>query len=195
MSVSPASTSATTAQPIARILETLRELGSSVEQGGGNLTVTAGDLTSVTLLATAIAGSDADLLDLWEDTPADGNRVRRYNVLCASGSQLLLHRTLLGPDESVPAIGSVVTAALPYEIDRYASGDAPDDTGVERGATSGIGVFTIPFGPVRSGVVESMLYEIDTAGEDMLLVRPRTGFKRRDSSGGCAAFPSTRWCW
>jgi Ni,Fe-hydrogenase III large subunit len=43
----------------------------------------------------------------------------------------------------------------------------------------GSGVFTVPFGPVRSGVVESMLYDVATAGEDMLRVAPRLGFKRR----------------
>jgi Ni,Fe-hydrogenase III large subunit len=44
---------------------------------------------------------------------------------------------------------------------------------------SGRGVFTIPHGPVRSGVVESVEYLVETPGEDIPLVRIRPHYKHR----------------
>jgi formate hydrogenlyase subunit 5 len=166
-------------QRIPMLLATLRAGGCRIAQQHGDLTVTAGDLASTSALATAIAESGAELLDAWEDAFVGLEGGRRYNLLCASGPQVLLHRTLLEPGERWPAIGGVIPAALPYENDLRSAGGVPRDLKTDREATSGTGVFTIPFGPVRSGVVESVLYQIDTAGEDMLLVRPQPGFKRR----------------
>lgn len=179
MNATPGAPSASARPSLAMIVETLRDAGGFIAQDDRHLTVTVGDLSSVTALAAAIGESGVDLLDLWEDAPAGGDGARRHNVLCASGPRFLLHRTRLEPGECAPEIGSVVAAALPFEADLRNADDGSSGTGLERGATTGTGVFTIPFGPVRSGVVEAMLYEIDTAGEDMLLVRPRPGFKRR----------------
>jgi formate hydrogenlyase subunit 5 len=44
----------------------------------------------------------------------------------------------------------------------------------------GEGLFTIPYGPIRSGVFESIQYVIDTGGEDILGLALRPFFKRRD---------------
>lgn len=44
---------------------------------------------------------------------------------------------------------------------------------------SGHGMFTIPFGPVRSGVVESIEFLIETLGEDIPHVNIRPHFKHR----------------
>lgn len=43
----------------------------------------------------------------------------------------------------------------------------------------GEGLFFIPFGPVRSGVVEAAQIAIETNGEDMLRVEPRVFYKHR----------------
>lgn len=44
---------------------------------------------------------------------------------------------------------------------------------------SGEGVFTIPYGPVRSGVFESIEYLVETPGEDILHLRTRVFHKHR----------------
>jgi formate hydrogenlyase subunit 5 len=44
---------------------------------------------------------------------------------------------------------------------------------------AGEGLFFIPFGPIRSGVVESAQIRVETNGEDMLLVEPQVFFKHR----------------
>ncbi len=43
----------------------------------------------------------------------------------------------------------------------------------------GEGVFTIPFGPVRSGVFESIEYVVETPGEDIAHLRARVFYKHR----------------
>jgi formate hydrogenlyase subunit 5 len=44
----------------------------------------------------------------------------------------------------------------------------------------GDGTFAIPYGPIRSGVFESVQYAIDTGGEDVLSLTVRPFFKRRN---------------
>ncbi|HTW06207.1 MAG TPA: NADH-quinone oxidoreductase subunit C [Acidimicrobiales bacterium] len=44
---------------------------------------------------------------------------------------------------------------------------------------SGEGLFTLPYGPVRSGVFESVQYLVETPGEDILHVRARVYHKHR----------------
>ena len=46
-------------------------------------------------------------------------------------------------------------------------------------AVEGEGVFEIPYGPVRSGVFESALFLVRTAGEDILAMTPRMFYKHR----------------
>lgn len=66
---------------------------------------------------------------------------------------------------------------------RPGSGDPvpawPDYRNPLRRHVSGDGVFTIPFGPVRSGVVETVEYLIETPGEDIPHVRVRPHYKHR----------------
>jgi Ni,Fe-hydrogenase III large subunit len=44
---------------------------------------------------------------------------------------------------------------------------------------SGEGVFTIPYGPVRSGIFESIEYLVETPGEDIPYLRTRVFYKHR----------------
>ena len=44
---------------------------------------------------------------------------------------------------------------------------------------AGQGLFTIPYGPVRSGVFESVEYIVETFGEDIAYVRSRVHYKHR----------------
>jgi formate hydrogenlyase subunit 5 len=54
----------------------------------------------------------------------------------------------------------------------------PDASALER-SVAGADVFTIPYGPVRSGVFEAIQFLIDTGGEDVDHVETRVGFKHR----------------
>ena len=44
---------------------------------------------------------------------------------------------------------------------------------------TGLDVFSIPFGPVRSGVFEAIQFQIETGGEDVLRLQTRPFFKHR----------------
>ncbi|MFF0969425.1 hydrogenase large subunit [Streptomyces sp. NPDC003703] len=57
----------------------------------------------------------------------------------------------------------------------------PDEAALPR-AVIGPGVFTIPHGPVRSGVVESVEYLVETPGEDIPRVQIRVFHKHRGVS-------------
>jgi Ni,Fe-hydrogenase III large subunit len=46
-------------------------------------------------------------------------------------------------------------------------------------AIGGLDVFSIPYGPVRSGVFEALQFLIETGGEDVTRIRTRTFFKHR----------------
>ncbi len=158
--------------------------------GTGSLLV--GRTRLATVLAGAVAsdaGGQAALLDLWADRDeVDGWRLR---ALVGAGSAFLLHTCVLGDATGYPDVGGILPAAhwFTREIGsrtplRHLG--SPGGVAMVHQALSeplriahGPGVFTIPFGPVRSGVVELMLYDVATAGEDMLLVTPRGGLKHR----------------
>ncbi|MGH2835827.1 MAG: NADH-quinone oxidoreductase subunit D, partial [Solirubrobacteraceae bacterium] len=54
----------------------------------------------------------------------------------------------------------------------------PDPDLIER-AVGGLDVFTIPYGPVRSGVFEAIQFQIETGGEDLPRLQTRPFFKHR----------------
>ncbi|MHB1538665.1 MAG: hydrogenase large subunit, partial [Solirubrobacteraceae bacterium] len=54
----------------------------------------------------------------------------------------------------------------------------PDASELDR-RVAGLDVFTIPYGPVRSGVFEAIQFQIETGGEDVPCVQTRPFFKRR----------------
>jgi Ni,Fe-hydrogenase III large subunit len=55
---------------------------------------------------------------------------------------------------------------------------APDADLIDR-RVEGLDVFSIPYGPVRSGVFEAIQFHIETGGEDVPRVETRPFFKRR----------------
>ncbi|MEU6284424.1 NADH-quinone oxidoreductase subunit C [Streptomyces sp. NPDC047028] len=57
----------------------------------------------------------------------------------------------------------------------------PDESAIPR-AVTGHGVFTIPHGPVRSGVFESVEYLVETPGEDIPRIQIRVFHKHRGVS-------------
>jgi formate hydrogenlyase subunit 5 len=55
----------------------------------------------------------------------------------------------------------------------------PPDADALTREVSGLDVFTIPYGPVRSGIFEAIQFVIETGGEDVLRLHTRIGFKHR----------------
>ena len=65
-------------------------------------------------------------------------------------------------------------AGQPDEAERLGLDDSPLASRV-----AGQGLFTIPYGPVRSGIFESVEYLVETFGEDIAYVRSRVHYKHR----------------
>jgi formate hydrogenlyase subunit 5 len=70
-------------------------------------------------------------------------------------------------------------AALPRPGARLDPGPLPLDITPLPAHASGEGVFTIPYGPVRSGVFESVEYLVETTGEEIPHLRARVYHKHR----------------
>ena len=106
--------------------------------------------------------------------------------------QLVLLGATATPDTPLPAdlIGSwwPTVAWAERELHERAAGPAappgerlltqPDADRLDRNV-SGLDVFTIPYGPVRSGVFEAIQFQIETGGEDVPRLQTRPFFKRR----------------
>lgn len=118
--------------------------------------------------------------------------VRLTGVLARPGSLDLLDVMLPPGAESYPTLTAAVPAAFWYEREIadvtgvQAEGhprleplvEAPP-AGLSARRINGPGMFSIPHGPVRSGVTESIEYLVETPGEDIPLLRVRPQHKRR----------------
>jgi formate hydrogenlyase subunit 5 len=157
------------------------------------LFVSQGEPSSLVELAALLRPDRSEgprLLDLWA---WDDEGQRGVELLVGQGADLLWHSVPLGREVGYPGLGHLLPAA--HWLERELAGVTPvrpvtrpepapldlRSDGLERPLREarGAGVFTIPFGPVRSGVVESLLYDVATAGEDMVHVAVRPGAKRR----------------
>ncbi|MGH7919644.1 MAG: NADH-quinone oxidoreductase subunit D [Candidatus Dormibacteraceae bacterium] len=169
------------------------DAGRSPRAGERGLVRTQGPLGSGAELLQRLddpAQGGRRLLDLW--AWQDGDR-GGLELLLGAGEELLWHSMPLPETLAYPALGHLSAAAAWLESDLGASGAAhpvpPGDPNPDRALrgdpvpplrdVEGTGLFTIPFGPVRSGVVESMRYDVATAGEDMIRVAARPGSKHR----------------
>jgi Ni,Fe-hydrogenase III large subunit len=149
--------------------------------------------------AEALAGQIADAgerLMMLFITGAEG--ARELCAIVRAGERVLSLRTPVKGD-SYPAVTSRVPAAHWFEREIHdlwgivpgghprlepLVRHAPDVGEVRlehRGAErlTGPGVFVIPYGPVRSGVVEAAQYLVQTGGEDVAYCAQRLFFKRR----------------
>ncbi len=86
----------------------------------------------------------------------------------------------IGPRRLDPLVLPVTTAS---SRPRLGSGTSTGLIEIDQSPLSahlrGEGVFTIPYGPVRSGVFESIEYLVETPGEDILHLRTRVFHKHR----------------
>jgi formate hydrogenlyase subunit 5 len=89
--------------------------------------------------------------------------------------------TAVGGDGPYPALTPDVPAAACYERDL--NGLRPD--GLTRTPSlTGPGLFTITHGPVRSGVLESLEFLVETPGEDIPALSIRPSYKHRGVARG-----------
>ncbi|HKI93498.1 MAG TPA: NADH-quinone oxidoreductase subunit C, partial [Gaiellaceae bacterium] len=112
-------------------------------------------------------------------------------VLALRGELIVLRAPLRVENPTYPSLSLVTEAAiLPerelHDVHGVLPLGHPDleplvrpDPDRLRRRVSGDEVFTIPYGPIRSGVFESIQYVIETAGEDVLALETRPLFKRR----------------
>ena len=148
------------------------------------------------------AGRGARLMMLFVEPDSDGPRLVAH--LAVRGGGLLRLEVSLGEREtSYPALTPRVPAAHWYEREihdlhgiepeghprleplvrhqngweRNGADGEPEHRGHKR--LAGSGVFLIPYGPVRSGVFESVQYLVQTSGEDVAYCAQRLFFKRR----------------
>jgi formate hydrogenlyase subunit 5 len=68
---------------------------------------------------------------------------------------------------------------------------APDASRLD-GRLHGLDVFTIPYGPVRSGIFEAIQFQIETGGEDVPSIQTRPFFKHRGMEARFGGLPPDR---
>ncbi len=118
---------------------------------------------------------------------------RSLLAVFAARGELVVLRAPLSPDaRAFPSLGLSIPAALwperelhdlhaiePLghpELDPIVAPDADAVTSLVRGPDA----FVLPYGPIRSGIFEAIQFVIDTGGEDVLALRTRPFFKRRE---------------
>jgi formate hydrogenlyase subunit 5 len=159
--------------------------------------------------ATTSAALAASVPELWDELTSEVAAGRRFADLFATARPggLLLTAHLAGPAgitsreamlplnaASYPALTPRLGAAFWYEREIHdLFGVVPDghprldpliltaagDPGVLPSHVAGPGLFTIPHGPVRSGVMESIEYLVETPGEDIPHLNMRVFYKHR----------------
>jgi formate hydrogenlyase subunit 5 len=127
------------------------------------------------------------LADLFATARADGLLMTAQ--LAQPGGLTTLDALLPAGSSSYPALTPRVRPAFWYEREMHdlfgvvAEGHPRLEPLVIEGAlpahTVGPGLFTIPHGPVRSGVVESIEYLVETPGEDIPHLNMRLFYKHR----------------
>jgi formate hydrogenlyase subunit 5 len=113
------------------------------------------------------------------------------SVLALRGELVVLRAPLQPESPTYPSLSLVTDAALLPERELHdLHGVVPlghpdlepllrPDPDRLRRRVGGDEVFMLPYGPIRSGVFESVQFAIETAGEDVLALETRPFFKRR----------------
>jgi formate hydrogenlyase subunit 5 len=145
-------------------------------------------LNALDRAADLLAENNARFITLFEATRPARAVVAAFAL---RGELVALRATLDGAEPKFPTISRAMPAAAWAERELHdrtgivplAHPDLrpimrPDASRLERTVT-GADVFTIPYGPVRSGVFEAIQFLIDTGGEDVDHVETRVGYKHR----------------
>lgn len=160
-----------------------------------------GTVEETAQLETVLAVEPPELAAVVESILADGGRLvgvlavavpePAIVALVAFRGDLVSIKARLGSARSYPAVSVISPAALLPERELH------DRTGITPAGHPHLGpllhpdadqltrqvvgpeTFVIPYGPIRSGVFETVQYVIDTGGEDVLAVGVRPFFKHR----------------
>jgi formate hydrogenlyase subunit 5 len=121
-----------------------------------------------------------------------GRPERSLMVVFALRGELIALRAPIGNGSSFPSLSTICPACLypereVHDVDGLTALGHPDLVSIVRPDADrlrrhvvGEGTFVIPYGPIRSGIFESIQYVIETGGEDVLALEIRPFFKRRD---------------
>lgn len=172
-------------------------IGAAIHAGGrfAGLAVTDGRAGSTILRALIVSGTSVDLIEA--DVPAG---VLHYPAVTqvAPGAfwyERQVHDLFGLVPEGHPRLDPLVFPLGEEGPGRERPGrsDGPrlvsPDTTALPGSVKGEGIFTIPYGPVRSGVFETVEYLVETFGEDISQLRVRPYLKHRGTArrfGGLA---------
>jgi Ni,Fe-hydrogenase III large subunit len=139
-------------------------------------------------IESRIAGGDR-FAGLFATRRDDGSLVLSAHVTAPDGIDTL-EETLPAGAASYPALSRTVGAASEYErVIHDTFGVVPDGLAADAGRLTGYGMFTIPHGPVRSGVLESVEYLVQTPGEAIPHLDMRVFYKRRGIAGRYPGMP------
>ncbi len=159
------------------------------------LVVVGADAGGLSISAGYMARDDRHYPSLSAVTPAAAWYEREiqdlYGLSAEGGAPqepLLLHLAP-GSPRPRPGLGSHLEAApAPGEsapgASRPGAAEIRSDDGQVPAEVTGPGVFTLSYGPVRSGVFESVGYLLETPGEDLPSVRARVHYKHRGIEAG-----------
>jgi formate hydrogenlyase subunit 5 len=121
----------------------------------------------------------------------DGPPVSVVSVVALRGELVVLRAELQAEQPTYASLSLVTDAALLperelHDVDGVLALGHPDlapllrpDPDALRRRVAGEEVFPLSYGPVRSGIFESVQYAIETAGEDVLALETRPFFKHR----------------
>ena len=157
------------------------------------MTVTQADVATLWAALTARVGAGDRFAGLFGAQPAGGPLVLSAHVATAGGIDTL--EAPLPPGAAgYPALTPRLGAAFWYERvihDRFGvipaghprltpliGPGSPEEYALPR-HVAGYGIFTIPHGPVRSGVMESIEYLVETPGEAIPHLNMRVFYKHR----------------
>jgi formate hydrogenlyase subunit 5 len=161
------------------------------------MTVTQADVTALWDELCSRVNRGDRFAGLFADGPAGGSVVLSAHLATATGIDTL-DAPLPPGAVSYPALTPRLGAAFWYERvihDRFGvipeghprlapliRSGSPEEHALPR-HVEGYGIFTIPHGPVRSGVMESIEYLVETPGEAIPHLNMRVFYKYRDVEG------------
>ena len=105
--------------------------------------------------------------------------LRNIRLVDGTGAPAREGAALLIEGDTIVHAGPLSTADAPRPGDAEVMAPLPSHEQHGPADVSGRGIFTIPFGPVRSGVFESLEFLVETPGEDVPHVNIRPHFKHR----------------
>jgi Ni,Fe-hydrogenase III large subunit len=161
-------------------------IAAGVRDGGRFAGLFATARTDGSTLVRGVLSDSGELVCIETTLDPDANRYPALTplVTAAAWYEREIHDLFGIEPVGHPRLDPLVLPLRPHDRrPRPGSSDGPSrlepDTACIPSHVSGEGVFTIPYGPVRSGVFESVEYLVETPGEEIPHLRTRVYHKHR----------------